>query len=64
MARDGASELDEGLELRARRPGQPGVEVRRREAGILKLVALLEQEGAVEGAVGLLDFCKDGELVD
>ena len=41
-------------------PGEPGVEVRWRERGVVELVEqpqfLLEQEAAVERLVGLLDF--------
>ena len=68
VAADRAGELDERLELRSRRPGQPGVEMRRRELRVLELVEqpqlLLQQERAVERLVGLLDLCQDGELLD
>ena len=57
-----------GHEPGAGRPGQPGVEVRRREPRVVELVEqpqlLLEQEGAVERLVGLRDFAEQRELRD
>jgi hypothetical protein len=42
--------------------------VRRRERGVLEVLEqpqlLLEEEGAVEAAVGVLDFVQRGELTD
>ncbi len=56
---DGARKLDERVELGSGCPGQPGIEMLGRRSGILELVEqpqlLLQQEGAVERAVGLLD---------
>ena len=64
----GADGADERLEPGARGPGQPGVEVRRRECGVGQVVAqsqlLAQQEGAVEALVGLLDLPWRGELAD
>jgi hypothetical protein len=68
VAADCAGELNERLQARARCPGQPGVEVGRREGGVVEVVEqpefLFEQERAVERLVGLLDFVELGELVD
>ncbi len=68
VAADGAGELDEQLQPGSRRPGQPRVEVRRRERGVVEVVEqpefLFEQEGAVERLVGLLDLAELRELVD
>ncbi len=55
MLADGAGEADERLELGARDLGQPGIEVRRRERGVGRVIEqpelFSEQEGAVEAAV-------------
>ena len=68
VAADCSGELDEWLEPGSGGPGQPGVEVRRGERGILELVEqpqfLFEQERAVQRPVGLLDFAELGQLVD
>jgi hypothetical protein len=65
---EGAGEADERPESRARCPGQPGVEVRRRQARVVEVVEQAElfaqQERAVELAVGLLDLPERGELAD
>ena len=49
-------------------PGQPGVQVRGREARVVEVVEqpqlFAQQEGAVERAVGLLDLAERGELAD
>src|ERR1017187_6516773 len=59
---DGAGELDERLEPGSRCPGEPGVEVCRRERRVVEVVEqpefLFEQERAVERLVGLLDFAE------
>ena len=64
----GAREPDERSQPRARGPGQPGIEVRGRERGVGQVVEqpqlFAQQEGAVEAAVGLLDFGERGELAD
>src|SRR5205814_3549613 len=62
VAADRAGELDERLHARPRGPGQPRVDVRGRERGVLELVEkpefFLEQERAVERLVGLLDLAE------
>ena len=64
----GAREPDEGLELRARGPGQPGVQVLGRERRVGQVIEQAqlfpEQEGPVEAAVVALDFGERGELAD
>jgi hypothetical protein len=64
----GAREPNERLEPRARCPCEPGAEVRRRERWVGQVVEqpqlFSEQEGAVEVAVGLLDFPEGRELAD
>ena len=56
VAAEGAREPDERRQPRARRPGQPGVEVRGRERGVGEVVEqpqlFAQQEGAVERLVG------------
>jgi len=67
VASDGPGELDERLELRARRPGQPRVEVFGGEAGgdlVEEPELVVEQEGAVEAPVVVLDFGEPSELVN
>ena len=68
MAADRAGELDEWLQPGSRRPGQPRVEVDRRERWVVEVVEqpelLLEQERAVQRLVGLLDLAELRELVD
>jgi hypothetical protein len=68
VAADGAGELDEWLEPGAGRPGQPGVEVRGRERGVVELgeqpELFLEQERAVERLVGFAGPRRVCELVD
>jgi hypothetical protein len=64
----GAGERDERSESGARGPGQPGVEVRRREGRVVEVVEqselLAQQEGAVEARVGLLDFAEGCQLAE
>src|SRR5687768_10512414 len=64
----GAREPDERLEPGARCPGQPCVEVRRRQRWIIEVVEqpelFAQEEGAVEAAVLVLDFGERGELSD
>jgi len=59
---DRAGELDERREARAGSPGQPGVEVRGSQGGVLELVEhaefLLEEEGAEHRLVGLLHLAE------
>ncbi len=68
VAADGARELDERLQAGTAGPGEPGVEVRRGERGVLEVIEkaelFFEQERAVERPVGLLDFPELGQLVD
>ena len=63
-----AGEADEGSESRAGCPAQPGVEVGGRQRRVGQVIErpqfFSEQEGAVEAAVGLLDFPKRRELSD
>ena len=65
---EGAGEPDERVEPGSGGPGQPGVEVRGRERGVVEVVEqpqlLAQQEGAVEPRVGLLDLAERGELAD
>ncbi len=68
VAADGACEFVKWLQAGPAGPGQPGVEVLGREAGVLEVIEkpelFFEQERAVERPVGLLDFAELRELVD
>ena len=62
-----AGGLDERLELRAGCPADQGTEVRRRERGVLERVEqpqlVIEQEGAVQALVALIDLAERAELI-
>ena len=64
----GAGEAEERLEPRAAGPGQPGVQLRGRQARVVDVVEqpelFAQQEGAVEPPVLALDFPQRGELSD
>ncbi len=68
MTADGLGELDERRQPGSGGPGQPGVEVRRRDRRVIEVVEqpqlFFEQERAVERPVGVLDLAELGELVD
>jgi hypothetical protein len=63
-----AREPDEGLQARAGRPRQPGIQMLGRELRVGQVVEQpqlpAQQEGAVEALVGLLDPAERGELAD
>jgi hypothetical protein len=67
VAAQGAGGLDEGRQAAAAGPGQPGVEVRGRERGVLEVVEqpqlVVEQEGAVQALGALVDLAEGAELV-
>jgi hypothetical protein len=64
----GAGGVDEGLQAAAGGPAQPGVQMRRRERGVLERVEqpqlVVEQEGAVEPLVALVDLAERAELLE
>jgi hypothetical protein len=64
----GPREPDERLQPRAGSPGQPGLEVCRRERGVGQVVEQAElfaqQEGAVEALIDLADLVQRRELAD
>ena len=65
---ESAGERDERSESGARGPGQPGVQMRRRQARVGQLVEqpqlFAQQEGAVEPLVSPADLVQGGELAD
>jgi hypothetical protein len=68
VAAQGAGGLEEGRQAAAGGPVDPGIQVRRREAGVLERVELaelvVEQEGAVEAAVAQVDLPERAELAE
>ena len=67
VAADRLGEADERLKARPGCPRQPRVEVLGRERWVVEVIEqaqfLLEQEGAVQRAVGVLDFTEQRELI-
>src|SRR4051794_1864981 len=65
---EGAREGDGWSEPRSGGPGEPRVEMRRRQPSVVEVVEqpeiLAQQEDAVEPAVGVLDLAQRGQLAD